>query len=120
MSDNPELPKSKLTTTSPERERFFAWPGTRLGRLAVGLTVAGWLLPLATIFINVLLTSLSNGEPQGINAFNTLVLLCEIAGGILGAIAVWKKHERSVVVWLVILIGAAAVVVVLWDFIKAL
>lgn len=120
MDENPELKGNEPTPTQASKWINLGWPGTRLGRVAVVVTVVSWLLPLSTLFINVILNSLSSGEPQALSLFNGLVLLGEIAGGIIGAIAVWKKNERSLLVWLVILLGVGAVVLAASDIILAL
>lgn len=48
--------------------------------------------------------------------YGIFMLLCALAGGICGLIALIRQHERSWLVWLTILPGAFIVVFLLGEF----
>jgi uncharacterized membrane protein YidH (DUF202 family) len=107
---------SEVRTDLPARRRFLSWPRTRLGWWAVGLSLAVLLLPLLTALVNVLLTSLSGGISTGVGMFGLLMVLCGIAGGITGLIAVVRSQERSILVWGAILVGLFCLFLIAGEF----
>jgi hypothetical protein len=97
--------------TDPEpKQRFVSWPRTRAGLWALGLGLATLILPLLNAMVNAFMTVLSGGTPVAVGGFGTLMVLCGVAGGITGLVALIRSHEHSMVVWGVMLIGLIAVV----------
>ena len=81
--------------------RFLGMPKTKLGWWAVGLAIAGILLVPAWMIL-----------PGGA----ALGLLCSLAGGILGLIAILRQHERSWALWLTLLPMLNAFAFLLGEF----
>jgi len=48
--------------------------------------------------------------------YGIVMLLCGLAAGLVGAIAIIRQHERSWLVWLTVLAGALVVVFLLGEF----
>ena len=100
--------ESEIQTILPSRQRFLSWPRTRLGWWAVGLGLSAQLLPLLPLLnrlISELITRLSGGNSFALGVVGIFMLLCGIAGGITGLIAVIRSHERSILTWAAILAG---------------
>jgi len=80
-------------------------PHTRLGWWAVWLMVAFVAMFLINAFVFMALPSLGDGTwRQTILPFYGIaLLLCGLAAGIVGLVAITRQHERSWLVWLTIL-----------------
>jgi hypothetical protein len=53
-------------------------------------------------------------------SFGIFILLCGLPAGIVGLIAVTRRHECSWLVWLAIVLGFLVLVLVLREFVTAL
>jgi len=104
-------------TVSTPTQHFLSWPRTRPGKWAVGLGLAALALPLLTTLFNALILLLSNGNTFALAAAGTLMLLCALAGGVTGLVAVIGRRERSFLVWAVILMGLFSLLVVAHELI---
>ncbi len=98
------------------KQRFLSWPRTRLGWWAIGLGLGTLLLPLLARLVSALLTALSGGMQVAVGVFGLLMVLCGIAGGIIGLIAVIRRHERSILVWAAILVGLSNLLLLGGEF----
>jgi hypothetical protein len=90
-------------------------PATQLGRWAVGLMVIFVLLFL----INGVFMQLNTGswwQQNLLPFYGILMLLCGLSAGIVGLVAVVKKHERSWMVWVTIFPLAFVIFMVLGEF----
>ena len=94
-------------------------PGTRLGWWAVGLA--------ATFVVMFMINSIvfMPAYQDAANAwwrqtllplYGIFMMLCGLAAGVVGLIAVTRKHERSWLVWLTILPGAFMLFLILGEF----
>jgi hypothetical protein len=102
--------------TTQSSSSFVQRPGTRLGWWAVGLALAFMLMFIlnSTVFM---------GLPEDVPWRQTVLpfygifmLLCGLAAGVVGLIAVMRKHERSWMVWVTILPGALVLFLLLGEF----
>jgi len=105
-----------LLPDSPPKQAWLSWPRTRLGWWAFGLGLGTLLLPFVSFLVNTLLTALSGGMAVGLGVFGLVMLLSGIAGGIVGLIAVIRRHERSILVWAAILVGLSNLFVLGGEF----
>jgi len=107
--------------TTPTGFSFWQRPGTRLGRWAVYL--AGLFVLLFIINSAVFMPVFSTTRNSSITWFSQTVLpfygifmlLCGLAAGIVGLVAVIRQHERSWMVWLTILPGAFVLLLLLGE-----
>jgi hypothetical protein len=110
----PSCQRRKMTIESCSS--FLQRPVTRLGWWAVGLALAFMLMFIlnSTVFM---------GLPEDVPWRQTVLpfygifmLLCGLAAGVVGLIAVIRKHERSWMVWVTILPGALVLFLLLGEF----
>jgi hypothetical protein len=98
---------------------FLQRPGTRLGWWAAGLLVVFLLMFLINSLI-FMPTSQGVSNPWWRQAllpfYGVLMMLCGLASGVVGLIAVINKHERSWLIWLAILPAAFVVFLLLGEF----
>ncbi len=106
-----------VQTGSPSQPRFLSWPRTRLGWWAAGLGLTAVALPLLTVLFNALILLLSNGNTFALNAAGVLMLACAFAGGITGVVALIRNRERSIAVWVAVLIGLIALLAMGHEFV---
>ena len=80
-------------------------PATRLGWWAVWLMAAFAVMFLINVFVFMALPSFGDGTwRQAVLPFyGIFMLLCGLAAGIVGLIAITREHERAWLVWLTIL-----------------
>jgi len=98
------------------RQRFLRRPGTRLGWWALGLGavfVVLWIIN-STVFMPS--TVLIPWRQVLLPFYGIFMLLCGLAAGIVGLIAVIRGHERSWLVWLTLLPGLFVLIFVLGEF----
>jgi hypothetical protein len=94
-------------------------PATRLGWWAVRLAAAFLVL---FIINSAVFMPLGQYAPETwwrqtlLPFYGIFMLLCGLAAGIIGLIAVVRQHERSWLVWLTILPGAFVLFLVLGEF----
>jgi len=93
-------------------------PGTRLGWWAVGLAAAFVVL----FAVNSAVWMQRSQDVPDVSwqralliAYGILMMLCGLAAGIAGLIAVIRKHERSWLVWLALLPGAFVLFLLLGE-----
>jgi len=95
--------------------RILKRPSTRPGRWSVGLGATF----LALFFINafVFMPLALDTSPSRILhiLYGILMLICGLAAGIVGLIAVVWKRERSWLVWLAILLGLLVLFIILFE-----
>jgi len=116
MSTGSGLPSSALSSDRPRRQRLFSRPSTRLGWWSVGLMVTFILL---MIINGAVFMQLPGNEPWQHNLlpfYGFFMLACGLAAGVVGLIAVIRKHERSWLVWLAILPLVFVVFLLLGEF----
>ena len=99
------------------RQRLFSRPSTRLGWWAVGLAATFVILMIinSTVFFNL---------PEQVGWRRTLLpfygifmLLCGLAAGVVGLMAIIRRHERSWLVWLLpLLVGLFVIFLLLGEF----
>jgi len=90
-------------------------PSTRLGWWAVGLAAAFvvmWIIN-ATVFMPT--TVLIPWRQAVLPFYGIFMMLCGLAAGIVGLIAVVRRRERSWLVWLTLLPGLFALFVLLGE-----
>ena len=95
--------------------RFLKRPGTRLGWWTVGLAIAFIVMLMVNSTVVILFSQDVSSRPAVLPNFGMLILLCGLAAGVVGLIAIIRKHERSWLVWLSILPGALALLSILGD-----
>lgn len=96
---------------------FFGMPSTRAG---------WWSMRLAVVFVvmfvaNVLIFSFADEElwrQTALPFYAPLMLLCGLAGGIVGIIAVTRWREHSSLVWLSILLGLFVLLIVVNELLQ--
>ena len=97
---------------------FLQRPATRLGWWALGLTaVFVVMFSLNSMVFIAASPDFSDGwwRENLLPFYGIFMLLCGLSGGILGLLALIRKHERSWMVWLTILSGAFVLVLVLGE-----
>jgi quinol-cytochrome oxidoreductase complex cytochrome b subunit len=106
--------------TSPSR--FWGLPGTGLARRSVWLGSAFVVMFVLNIFINLYLVRPAD-EPGFMGfywAFVIFMLVCGLAGGILGLIAVTRQHEHSSLIWISVLLGLFVLLLVLNEIMQGI
>ncbi len=91
-------------------------PATRPGRWAVGLMAAFVVMFLINGAVFMQLSTSSWWQQNIMPFYGVLMVLCGMASGIVGLIAVIRKHERSWLVWLTILPLVFMLFLVLGEF----
>ncbi len=92
-------------------------PVTRLGWWAVWLGAAYigmWIIN--TLVFMPTASSIAPWRQVILPFYGIFMMLCGLASGIIGLIAVLWKHERAVLVWLTLLPGALVLFFVLGEF----
>jgi hypothetical protein len=94
-------------------------PATRLGWWAVGLGAA--FLGLWTINTFVFMPTSGTAFNESLRQYflpfyGIFMVLCGLTSGIIGLVAVLRKHERSWLVLLTLLPGAMMVILLLGEF----
>ena len=95
---------------------FWQRPGTRLSWWAVGLGLAYGVLSLINSAVFMRLSEDVPWRQTVLPFYGTVMLLCGLAAGLVGTIAIIRQHERSWLVWLTVLAGALVVVFLLGEF----
>lgn len=96
---------------------IFAWPSTRLGWWSVGFSVVF----LVCMLVNGLVfMRLPGGQAMWqrtlLAAFGIGMLVCGLAAGVLALTALLRRHERSWLVWLPIVVGVFVIFLLLGEF----
>jgi len=95
---------------------FLRRPGTRAGWWAVGLTAAfvGMYILNSALFMRV---PEDAGWRQTLLPFYGIaMILCGLAGGVVGLVSLLRSHERSWLVWLTLLPGAMVLFLLVGEF----
>jgi hypothetical protein len=103
-----------MTTSSSSS--FRQRPATRLGWWAVGLAAAYVVMSIvnSAVFMRI---SIPDWWRQNLLPFyGIFMMLAGLAAGVVGLIAIIRRHERSWLVWLAILPGASAWLFILGEF----
>ena len=95
---------------------FLKRPSTRLGWWAIGLAIAFITMNIVNSAVFMRLIVDASMQPSAIPNFGMPILLCGLASGVVGLIAIIRKHERSWLIWLTILPGALALLAILHEF----
>lgn len=95
---------------------FTEKPHTRLGRWAVGLGILFVVLFLINSFVFMPTSSDAPWRQVVLPFYGIFMLLCGLATGIIGLVAVIRRHERSWLVWLTLLPGLLVLFLVLGEF----
>ena len=95
---------------------FWQRPGTRPGWWAVGLGLAYGVLSLINSAVFMRLSEDVPWRQTVLPFYGSVMLLCALAAGLVGTIAIIRQHERSWLVWLTVLAGALVVVFLLGEF----
>jgi hypothetical protein len=101
------------------RSSMWRRPVTRLGWWAVGLAAVflGMFIINSAVFMPAYQDPSNDWWRQAFLPFyGIFMVLCGLAAGIVGLIAVIRKHERSWLVWLTILPGAFVLFLLLGEF----
>jgi len=93
-------------------------PRTRLGRWAGGLAVTFVVMFIinSTVIMPSTMESPEAPWEQALPFYGIFMMLCGLAAGVVGLIAVIRKHERSWLVWLAFLPGVFVLLFVLGEF----
>jgi len=102
-------------TTQPGSS-FHQRPRTPLAWWAVGLTLAFLVLQCLNSAVFMRLAEDVPWRQTVLPLYGIFMMLCGLAAGVVGLIALLRKHERSWMVWLAILFGASALLFVLGEF----
>lgn len=97
-------------------------PKSRPGWWAVWLMAAFMGMYLINMFVFMAFPSFGDGmwQQRILPYYGILMLLCGLAAGIVGLIAITRLHERSWLVWLTILPLAWVVFMLLGEFLVPL
>lgn len=112
MNIGSRLPASAL----PPRRRILGRPSTRLGWWAVALAATFVVLFMINSFVFMPSTVETPLRQTLLPFYGITMLLCGLASGIVGLIAVIWQHERSWLVWLTLLPGSLVLFLVLGEF----
>jgi len=116
MTTDSGLPVSAPPSGQPSRRRILRWPSTRLGWWSVGLAAAFVILMTINSAVFMRLPEDITWRVTVLPFYGIFMLLCGLAAGIVGLIAVIRQHERSWLVWLAILPGLFVLVFILGEF----
>jgi len=102
--------------TTKSSSSLWQRPGTRLGWCAVGLAMAFVVMNIINSTVFMRLSEDVLWRQTVLPFFGIFMMLCGLAAGVVGLIAIIRKHERSWLVWLTILPGAFTLLFVLGEF----
>ena len=95
---------------------FLKRPGTRLGWWGVGLMIAFVMMSIINSAVFMRLSGNAPWQHTVLPFYGFFMILCGLAAGVVGLIAVIRMHERSWLVWLTILPGAFVLFLLLGEF----
>lgn len=104
--------------TQQQRPSIWKLPGTRLGKWSFGLAMGFVVLFL----INTFVFMPSSGDTSGwlrevfLPIFGISMILCGLAAGVTGLLAVLRYKERSWTIWLPVLLGVLILFFLLGEF----
>ena len=104
------------TPPTPLWRRVLSSPKTRLGWWSVGLGAVSMVLLIFGYDVFEVLAASVPWEGVVITFLGITMLLCGLAGGVVGLIALLRRHERSALVWLAMVPGLAALIFLIGEF----
>ena len=106
-----------MTVTS---SHFFGMPHTKPGYWSAGLAIVFVVLLILNVIATILLANNpSPTQPISVPNFGFPTILCGLAAGMVGLIAVTRRRERSWLVWLSLLSGVFSLTLLIGDFLAA-
>lgn len=108
---------SPAASLSPEQRQPRLWkrPSTPLGWRSVWLGVTFVVLFIIN-GVMFLPSTVAWWQQSVLPIYGLVMLLCGLAAGIIGLLALTRQHERSWLVWLTLLPGAMFVILLLGEF----
>ncbi len=116
MKTTSGLPTRMPPSGQPLWRSFLAWPSTRPGRWAVALTATFVVMFAINSAMFMPATVEIPWREAVLPFYGIAMLVCGLAAGIAGLIAVIRRHERSWLVWLTLLPGLFVTFLVLGEF----
>jgi hypothetical protein len=98
------------------RSPFLKRPRTRLGWWAVGLALAYMAMSLLNSAVFMRLAEDMPWRQTILPFYSIFMMLCGLATLIVGLTAILRNHERSWLVWIAVLTGASALLLILGEF----
>ena len=95
---------------------FLQRPRTQAGWWAVGLAAVFVVMFMINSAVFMRLPENVPWRQTVLPFYGIFMMLCALAAGVVGLIAVLRKHERSWLVWLAVLPGAFALLFLLGEF----
>lgn len=102
--------------TTSNSSSFRQHPATKPGWWAVYLAVVFWVMSIINNVVFMRLPEQVSWRQTLLPIYGIFMLLCGLAAGVVGLIALLKKQERSWMVWLAILPGAWVLFMLLGEF----
>lgn len=91
---------------------LLTWPHSRAGTIGVALTA------LFLVVLGINLWASGDGDQNGFLVFATFITaLGALAGLVLSVVAILRQHERSLLVWLPLVVGVLVVAFLAIDII---
>lgn len=103
--------------------RFFGIPHSKLGWWSVWLEVVFVVMFIVDVAVLSLVTDETFWRGSILPFYAITMLLCGLAGGVMGLVTVIRQHERSSLVWLAIFTGLFVLLLVLnelWQGVEIL
>lgn len=104
-------------TSLPVQQAFRRRPGTKLGWWSVGLAATFVLLFINNVTLFGFMPSPVEGSWRQslLPIYAIFMLVCGLAAGIAGLVALVSRHERSWLVWLALLPGLLVALMILGE-----
>jgi hypothetical protein len=93
------------TPHTPLWRRVLSMPRTRLGRWSVGLAATFLILFIINQAVFIPSAVVVPWRHVLLPLYGIAMLLCGLSSGVVGLIAVLRRHERSALVWFTVLPG---------------
>ena len=92
-------------TDQTKKHRSLVWPVTRLGWWAIGLMALYALLAILNTAVFMRVTFSEQVTRTVLPFYGIFMLLCGLAGAIIALVAIIRKKERAILVWICLLPG---------------
>ena len=99
---------------------FLNAPATILGRRSVWLEVIFILMFIVNVAVFMIVSDEAFWRQFILPFYAPIMLICGLVGGVFGLIAVIRKQERALLVWLAILVGLFVLLIVLNELLQGL
>lgn len=116
MSVQSGAPASSPLPAGPVHPRFLGRPVTRLGRWAFGLGAAFMVLWIINSVVFMPSLVFIPARQVILPFYGIFMMLCGLAAGIVGLVAVISRHERSWLIWLSMLPGLLTLLLLVVEF----